>query len=98
FAIGIEAGDERTIHDLPGKQRPFERHNDEITPQFVGRIAHPNNRATTVPIEGSCGANDEIVVSLPSENVTGIRSFESNRDGFEIHAVYVEDVSIAQIE
>ena len=82
FAVGIKAGDERTVHDLSGKECPLKRHDDEVAPWFICGIAHANDRATAFPVEGSCGANDEIVIGPPSQNITGILSFEGDRARF----------------
>src|SRR5205823_14661242 len=69
FAVGIKAGDERTVHDLSGKECPLKRHDDEVAPWFICGIAHANDRATAFPVEGSCDANDEIVIRSEERRV-----------------------------
>src|SRR5438876_12127240 len=98
FAIGIEPGNERAVDDLSGKERPLKRHHHKVAPRFVSRIAHANNRATTFSVEGRGRADHEIAVSLPSQDVAGIRGFESNGARFAIYSAHVENISIAQVE
>ena len=98
LSVRIETGDERTADDLARKERALERHHDEIAPRFIDRVAHAHNRGAGFAIESGRGANDKIVVGRPGQNVAGIRRFERDRAGFEIDAIHVEGVAIAQIE
>ena len=97
FTVRTEAGDERTVHDLPVKERSFERHHDEVPPSLLKPVAHPNNCLTSFSIESGRGTNDEIVVGPPREHIAGIPSFRDDRTGFEIDPVHFESRSITQV-
>src|SRR2546426_12220375 len=98
LAIRLEFSDERTAHDLARKKGAFEWHHDEIAPRFVDGVAHANNRVERLGFECSRGANDEVVVCFPRQNIARICSLERDPTAGEINAIDVEGVTISQIE